>query len=141
MYARHGGFLDDIDLFDASFFGISPREAQIIDPQQRLLLEVGWEALENAGHGPDRLSESLTGIFLAINNSDYFRHVLSAPDHIDAYATVGNASSIAASRPGLLTRLTDSCLAVCIPFLLFVGVSEETSQQIRPQASELCLPI
>lgn len=112
MYARHGGFLDDIDLFDASFFGISPREAQSIDPQQRLLLEVGWEALENAGDGIERLSESSTGVYLAINNSDYFRHILSEPDRVDAYATVGNASSIAASRLSYLLNLKGPAIAV-----------------------------
>ena len=49
MYARHGVFLDNLDLMDPEFFGISPREATWVDPQQRLLLEVGWEALERAG--------------------------------------------------------------------------------------------
>jgi acyl transferase domain-containing protein len=98
MATRWGGFLDDIDRFDAGFFGISPREAETMDPQQRLLLEVGWEALEDAGIPTASLFGSNAGVFVGIANSDYMRLLLADSEQIDTYTTTGNALSIAAGR-------------------------------------------
>jgi acyl transferase domain-containing protein/aryl carrier-like protein len=53
-YAKWGGFLKDIERFDAQFFGISPREAACLDPQERLFLQCAWHALEDSGHLGER---------------------------------------------------------------------------------------
>ncbi|GAA3566902.1 hypothetical protein GCM10022419_054480 [Nonomuraea rosea] len=74
---RHGGFLDDIDRFDAGFFGISPREAVAMDPHQRLTLELSWEALEDAYIVPRGLAGGTTGIFVGAISSDYAGLVLN----------------------------------------------------------------
>ncbi|WP_198683407.1 beta-ketoacyl synthase N-terminal-like domain-containing protein [Peristeroidobacter agariperforans] len=50
-----GGFIADVDKFDARFFNISAREAQVLDPQERLFLEVAYETLEDAGYYPESL--------------------------------------------------------------------------------------
>ena len=100
MNSRFGGFIDDIDKFDAQFFGVSPREATRLDPQHRLLLETAWHTLENACQPVTRLKGSNTGIFVGISINDYIR-VLSRngdAEQIDAYLGTGNALSMASGR-------------------------------------------
>ncbi|WP_280712234.1 beta-ketoacyl synthase N-terminal-like domain-containing protein, partial [Bradyrhizobium sp. BR13661] len=96
-YAREGGFLQDVDQFDAGFFGIAPREAVSMDPQQRLVLEVVWEALEKAGLQPDALNESSTGVYLGAMRSDYRQSGISL-ESMDGYAETGQASSVLSGR-------------------------------------------
>jgi len=106
MYAVRGGFLEDVDCFDAEFFGIAPREAAMLDPQQRLVLEVAWHALEDAGIAVEGLrgsdsgtdQKTKTGIFLGLSNTDYARAAIGDDLRIDAYAGSGNSPSMAAGR-------------------------------------------
>ncbi|HYO55279.1 polyketide synthase, partial [Archangium sp.] len=72
-YVAARGQLEDVNLFDASFFHCSPREAESIDPQQRLFLECVWEALENAGHDPARVSGPI-GLFAGAGAPGYLLH-------------------------------------------------------------------
>ena len=97
-YSRHGGFLDNIDRFDAAFFGITPREAESMDPQHRILLELAWEALECAGIPAPRLAGTSAGVFVALCHSDYGHLLLEKRDDVDAYSSFGLARSIAAGR-------------------------------------------
>ncbi|MBE9169285.1 type I polyketide synthase [Pleurocapsales cyanobacterium LEGE 06147] len=115
MYVRQGGFLGiGVDEFDAEFFGLAPREAVSMDPQQRLLLEVSWEALENAGVAPDKLTGSQTGVFLGINTADYSQLQMRSSDstHLNAYFFTGNTYSVAAGRLSYLLGLEGPSIAL-----------------------------
>lgn len=98
MYTRAGGFLENIDLFDAAFFGVSPREATRMDPQQRLLLEMAWEALEDAGEPVEAIAGRNVGVFVGVSTTDYSRIQEQTPDSANAYTNVGGAVSIVSNR-------------------------------------------
>ncbi|WP_307731697.1 polyketide synthase, partial [Microseira wollei] len=140
MYTRYGGFVSQLEEFDAQFFGISPREMVSLDPQQRLLLEVSWEALENAAIKPDRLFDSQTGVFVGISNNDYGRRLLTTEvREIDAYVGTGNALSVAAGRLSYILGLTGPCLAVdtaCSSSLVAVHLA---CQSLRNRECDLAL--
>ena len=112
MNTRWGGFLPDIDAFDARFFGISGVEAAAMDPQQRLLLEVAWETIEDAAIDPQSLAGSQTGVFIGISSNDYGRLQRGSAQAISAYAGVGNALSIAANRLSYLLDWHGPSLAI-----------------------------
>jgi len=138
MYTRWGGFLDQVDRFDPGFFGISMREAEKTDPQQRLLLEVTWEALENAGIAPDDLSESPTGVFVGISQSDY-RLLYRELSEIDAYLATGTCLSIAANRLSYVLNLRGPSMAIdtaCSSSLVAVHLA---CQSLRRNESNLCV--
>ncbi|MGW7517926.1 type I polyketide synthase [Streptomyces sp. NPDC054796] len=110
---RLGGFIDDIDRFDAAFFGISPNEAAVTDPQQRLMLEIAWEALEDARIVPGTLAGSKTGVFVGAMWDDYatlvYRHGTAA---LTPHTITGLNRSIAANRISYALNLSGPSLSV-----------------------------
>jgi acyl transferase domain-containing protein len=138
-YVRAGGFLADVDQFDADFFGISPREAQSLDPQQRILLETAWEALERAGLTRERLRGSRTGVFVGITNVDYGRRLARALDRLDPYYVTGNTLNAAAGRLSYLLGLRGPSLAVdtaCSSSLVAIHLA---CQSLRGRDSDLAV--
>ncbi|MDC0736818.1 beta-ketoacyl synthase N-terminal-like domain-containing protein [Cognatishimia sp. SS12] len=83
-YVRAAAILEDFEKFDAEFFGLSPKEAAIMDPQHRQFLEVSWEALEIAGHMPERFEGDI-GVFGGCGMGSYFYfNVCSNPELVDS---------------------------------------------------------
>jgi acyl transferase domain-containing protein len=94
-----GGFLADIEQFDASFFSISPKEARCIDPQQRLALETSWEALENANIDPTRLRRGNVGVYFGASSVDYVWEIGALPaQDMDGYLAGGVLNAAVSGR-------------------------------------------
>ncbi|HET8933890.1 MAG TPA: SDR family NAD(P)-dependent oxidoreductase, partial [Polyangiales bacterium] len=97
-YVREGGFVREVEWFDADFFGNSAREVKWMDPQQRLVLETAWEALERAGIRPSSLNESATGVYMGCLGSDYAAAQATSYEAMDGYFTTGVAGSVLSGR-------------------------------------------
>ncbi len=69
--SRWGGFLEEVEHFDAAFFRMTPEQAGQMDPQLRLALENAWHAVEDAGYTPEALRERRVGVYLGVQYADY----------------------------------------------------------------------
>jgi 3-oxoacyl-(acyl-carrier-protein) synthase/acyl carrier protein len=100
-----GGFLNDVDKFDARFFGLSPREAELMDPQHRIFLQSAWQAVEDAGHRMSELAGTRTGLFVGASTSDYAEIVRGSGAPMEAQMLTGLAHSVLANRISFLFDL------------------------------------
>lgn len=96
--SKWGGFIDDIDAFDAKFFNISSREAVYMDPQQRLMLELAWSCIEDAGYSPDSLKGSNTGVFVGSASNDYKELLTKPGESIEGHVATGTFPSLIPNR-------------------------------------------
>ncbi|GLW22311.1 hypothetical protein Mame01_23540 [Microbispora amethystogenes] len=108
-----GGFLDQVDGFDAGFFGVSPKEAAAMDPQQRLVLELAWEALEDAGIPPAGLAGTPAGVVIGAMAADYAALVYGRGDAaITRHTLAGLTRGILANRISYALDLRGPSLTV-----------------------------
>ena len=114
LYTRKGGFLSDIDRYDAAFFGISPREAAHLDPQQRLLLEVAWETFEDAGILPSAHAGRNVGVYIGLFNHDYesIHHSPTETRLMGMHSPAGIMACVTANRLSYLFDFRGPSMAV-----------------------------
>ncbi|MFD4233264.1 type I polyketide synthase [Streptomyces sp. NPDC058542] len=111
-FERKGGFVRDVEDFDAAFFGLSPREALSLEPQQRLVLEVVWEALERANLRTASLERSNTGVYIGAMSSDYDVARRWDVGSSDGYKITGNGSSLISGRVAYTLGLFGPALTI-----------------------------
>ena len=107
--ARHGGFVEDIHLFDNRNFRISNAEAVAMDPQHRGVLENGYAALRVDGSDQLTLDGSGVGVFIGIQALEFPQLLASMPAGSSVYAATGAAHSIACGRVSFVLGLQGPC--------------------------------
>lgn len=95
VYCKWGGFIPEVDQFDASFFNMSIREAEMMDPQERMFIETVWHAVEDAGYNKKELANKKVGVFAAAMYSHYQLFGLEEALKGNAYVASSFFSSIA----------------------------------------------
>ncbi|MTI27449.1 non-ribosomal peptide synthetase, partial [Fulvivirga kasyanovii] len=110
--SKWGGFIKNLDKFDASFFGISPREAELMDPLQRIMLEMTWNTFEDAGYKPADFSGSNTGVFIGCVSSDYTELILNSGCEIAPHTVSGMAKTMIANRLSFILNLKGPSVVV-----------------------------
>lgn len=142
VMSRYGGFLEQVDQFDAAFFGIAPREAAKMDPQHRLLMEVAWEAMEDAGQVPHTMTEEERlniGCFIGIITGDYWDRQSHYPSDLDVYATTGSARSGAAGRISFSLDLMGTSFAIDAACSSSLVAVDQAVQNLRSGACTMAI--
>jgi acyl transferase domain-containing protein/acyl carrier protein len=98
-YSKWGGFIDDVDKFDARLFQIAPAEAELLDPQERLFLETAWETFEDAGYTRERLSPATVGVYVGVMYGQY--QLLGAEESLK-----GNPIALSSSYASVANRVS-----------------------------------
>lgn len=94
-----GGFVNDVDVFDAEFFRISPAEASCMDPQQRIMMEVVQHSIDDSLLSLHSLRELDCGVITTSLPGDYKFELAKAPEMaFSSYSFSGNAFSTLSGR-------------------------------------------
>lgn len=112
--SKQGGFIKDINKFDAEFFGLYGEEAAQMDPQQRIALEVAYEALEDAGEPLKCISGKKISVFISGFLYDYAGiQMASSQRHtISPYAAMGISVCSLANRISYFFNLKGPSISI-----------------------------
>ncbi|MBJ8015076.1 SDR family NAD(P)-dependent oxidoreductase [Bacillus cereus group sp. N34] len=113
-----GGYLKEVDKFDAEFFNILPTEAILMSPEQRLFLECAWEVLEDAGYSRKKINGTRTGVYVGFTGDlgGYnYRQIIEkvgVDPSLKPIAGPGNLEAILASRISYLLDLRGPAMLI-----------------------------
>ncbi|PCK08381.1 MAG: hypothetical protein COA42_09460 [Alteromonadaceae bacterium] len=147
--SKWGGFISDVDKFDAAFFKISPREAAFMDPQQRIMLELAWRCIEDAGIKASSLSNLPIGVFIGACNFDYKELQDKYSVSIEGHTATGTYNTVIPNRISYCLNLRGPSVLVdsaCASSLMALQQAEQAINSGQCEAalvggiSILCTP-
>ena len=114
VYTNCGGFIQDVEQFDASFFGLPEREAEWTDPRERIFLETVWNLFENAGYTRQALEQRTNGrVGVFVGAQRDLQYSLIAPDAVkQSVLSVLASDSYIANRVSYFFNFTGPSLSV-----------------------------
>lgn len=136
---KGGHFLkEDPYLFDAAFFNISGAESAALDLRQRMALEVAYEAIENAGLAPRRLSGTRTACFMGSTLSDYRDSVIRDFAHNPKHYLVGMTEEMISNRISHFFDLHGPSATVATACSSSLVTIHMACQSLRNGESDVC---
>ncbi|WP_158894916.1 SDR family NAD(P)-dependent oxidoreductase [Amycolatopsis anabasis] len=135
-YTRWGGFIDDVDRFDAGFFAVPPVEAELLDPQVRLFLEAAWHVVEDAGYTPATLGTREVGVFVGVMYGmyDHYRGEIKGTP-----VPISSSFSAIANRVSYFMDLTGPSMAVDTMCSSSLTALHLAIRSLRSRESELAI--
>ncbi|HEX2927541.1 MAG TPA: beta-ketoacyl synthase N-terminal-like domain-containing protein, partial [Ruminiclostridium sp.] len=98
-YSKWGGFIQDIDAFDAAFWGIPDEVAVVMDPQHRILLELVEELWSRSSYTREQIKGKNVGVFIGAGESSYLKNNLDkVPKESMKYIVANTIPNIIAAR-------------------------------------------
>lgn len=137
--SKWGGFIKEIDFFDAAYFGISEYEATLMDPQQKVCLVETCNALEDSGHSIKNVNGKKIGVFIGARQGDYKDIVKEQKIEASGYSFMGSDSAIVSARISYLLNLKGPCLTVDTACSSSLTAIHEASNSIKLEECDMAI--
>lgn len=137
--SKWGGFINEIDLFDAGYFGISEYEATLMDPQQKICLVETCKALEDSGYSLKNVNGKRIGVFMGARQGDYRDIVKEQEIEASGYSFMGSDSAIISARISYLLDLKGPCLTIDTACSSSLTAIHEASNSIRLEECDMAI--
>lgn len=133
--AKHGGFINDIEYFDAKYFKINEDDAPHVDPLMRQFMETSIQAIRNAGYEEQELSGKKVSVYAGTRASNFGNKI----EQIRKNTAMGIGQNFIASHISHFLNLKGPSMVIdtaCSSSLTSIHIA---SQSLLLEESEMAL--